>query len=114
MSGNDDLKTLLEKTMAVFGAVDKHVMRSHFVRKQVLQFDDDRVSVGFDRNDPEAYLEDDDSLEFWDQDFEHILQEWDQDVDGDQISKARYDSIVERLSLQAAALDQYPPRLLKK
>lgn len=62
----------------------------------------------------EAYLEDDDSLEFWDQYFEHILQEWDQDVDGDRISEARYNSIVEHLSLQAAALDQYAPRLVKK
>jgi hypothetical protein len=34
MSGNDDLKTLLEKTMAVFGAVDKHGTRGYPLIRQ--------------------------------------------------------------------------------
>ena len=114
MSADSDIRSLLAKTVAAFTVVDKHVLRSQFFRKQVLHIKDERHPIGYDYSDPEAYLESEEPLDCWDQYFQHVLGEWDQDIDGERMSEAQYTSIVERLSLPSAALDQYAPLLVAK
>ncbi|KAI9771754.1 MAG: hypothetical protein M1839_002719 [Geoglossum umbratile] len=114
MAGNSNLKSHLDKVMISFEIVDRHVMHSRFIRKEIFNFPGDQVPTPFDYSDPKAYLEDDDLIYYWDKYFEHLIQEWDLYQDSERLSEARYNSIVERLSMPAATLDQYAPRLVKE
>lgn len=112
-SPHNNMKSLLDKVVAAYETIDSHILHLRFVQ-EIFAFEGDEVPSPFDYNDPEACLKADDPLKVWDPYFEHTLQQWDRDVDGELMSQVKYKSIIEQLSMPVAALDRYAPLLVQE
>jgi len=113
MARNQGLAELVKKVVSAIKVVDAHVLKSQYVREEVLGLEVGTRPVGHNYDEPETHLEDMHSVELWEEYFEHLLREWDQDDDGDRLSEAAFNFIIDRLSAAASELDHYGPQLVK-
>ncbi|KAH9205128.1 hypothetical protein DL95DRAFT_470862 [Leptodontidium sp. 2 PMI_412] len=110
MNSNDSLPSLLSRVVAAANTIDKFVMDSTFIRMTIYGYGDDGPDlVPFTTEPPEYYLEKEDSLNFWDRYFNHLITEW----DAGRLSYMKMNVIVERLSSPAAELDLCAPELVR-
>jgi len=101
------LRDLVREVVAAIQHVDEHVLSTDYIKWEVLDLVRGTEANGYDYSDPEAHLEDFDDLRYWEQYFEHVLGEWQLDVDGERMSEAQLNFIIDRLTPAASLLDFY-------
>ncbi|KAK1761572.1 hypothetical protein QBC47DRAFT_370428 [Echria macrotheca] len=111
MARNQSLSELLTKVVSAIRVVDEQVLRSDYIRDEILQLQTGDRPVPYNYADPEAHLENSDAIGLWEDYFEHLLKVWDEDDDGDILSEAKFNFIIDRLTAAASTLDHYGQRL---
>ncbi|KAK4224041.1 hypothetical protein QBC38DRAFT_371830 [Podospora fimiseda] len=111
MTHNPSLTNLIQRVTSAIRVVDDHVLRSEHIMNDVLQLEPGVQPVGFNHLNPEARIENLEDTEFWEEYFEFLLKEWDDDDDGDRLSEAAFNFNIDRLS--AAARRRNIPGLVK-
>ncbi|KAK3984188.1 hypothetical protein QBC44DRAFT_337458 [Cladorrhinum sp. PSN332] len=113
MAHNPSLVNLVQRVVSAIKIVDDHVLRSKYIRVDVLELEPEFRPVGFDHLDTEARIEDMDGVWLWEEYFEFLLKSWIEGGDGDRLSEAAFNFIIERLSAAASDLDHYGPQLVR-
>jgi hypothetical protein len=112
MSPTLSLRELVGEVVAAIQQVDEHVLATEYIKNDRLELEEGQVANGYDYSDPEAHLENFDDIDFWEDYFQHVLKEWNLDVDGERMSEAQFNFIIDRLTPAASQLDFYGPLLV--
>jgi len=107
------LLELVTKVVLAIRVVDEHVLRSDYIRYEILRLEAGDRPVGYNYTDPEAHLENSDGIRFWEEYFGHLLKVWDEDDDGDILSEAKFNFIIDRLTTAASTLDYHGSQLVE-
>ncbi|KAI1326759.1 hypothetical protein F5Y16DRAFT_222267 [Xylariaceae sp. FL0255] len=106
------LHDVVGEVIAASKEVDEHILRTNWMKDYTAARIENDYGFAFDLGDSEVYLENLNNVRLWDRYFEYILNEWDSDIDGDRMSEARFNYIIERLTAPASALDLYGSQLV--
>ncbi|KAK9772590.1 putative RGS domain-containing protein [Seiridium cardinale] len=114
MARQSSLTDLVTQVVFAIQTVDEHVLNSDYISYEVIQLEPGDKPLPYDYSNPEVYLERFDGLGYWEQYFEWVLKEWDLDEDGERMSEAKFNFIIDRLTAAATILDLYGPQLVRR
>lgn len=114
MADNPSLQQLVNRVWAAIHQVNEHIDLSEYSRTTWYSENATKPLPVFGWTQGEEHFEQLGLVKLWNEYFEWVLGEWDNDEDGERMSEAKLNFIVDRLTSAATQLDEYGPQLVRR